>query len=79
MDLYQLKYFLEAARQLLPLQLKALEHKQVLVGEPQGRSAGLAVLRDAIRLYEREKDRLRGTKEPPAARERRPARRRTRR
>ncbi len=58
---------------------KALEHKQVLVGEPQGRSAGLAVLRAAIRLYEREKDRLRGTMEPPAARERRPARRRPRR
>lgn len=58
---------------------KALEHKQVVVREPQGRSAGLAVLRDAIRLYEREKDRLRGAEEPPAARGQRPARRRARR
>ena len=37
---------------------KALENKKVLVGAPQGRSAGLEVLRDAIRLYDRERDRL---------------------
>ena len=39
---------------------KALEHKKVLVSEPQGRSAALQVLRDAIRLYDRERDRLMG-------------------
>jgi inorganic pyrophosphatase len=39
---------------------KTLENKKVLVSEPQGRSEGLQVLRDAIRLYEREKDRLGG-------------------
>ncbi len=55
---------------------KALEHKKVLVGEPQGRSEGLRVLRDAIRLYDREKKRLRGGGE--AAPER-PARKRARR
>ena len=37
---------------------KALEHKKVLVGEPQGRKEGLEVLRDAIRLYDRERERL---------------------
>ncbi|WP_242345125.1 inorganic diphosphatase [Anaeromyxobacter terrae] len=37
---------------------KALENKKVLVSEPQGRSEGLQVLRDAIRLYDQEKDRL---------------------
>jgi inorganic pyrophosphatase len=37
---------------------KALEGKKVLVGSPQGRSAGLEVLRDAIRLYHRERERL---------------------
>jgi inorganic pyrophosphatase len=50
---------------------KALENKKVLVGEPQGRSEGLRVLRDAIRLYDREVERLRGEKakkEPPPAR-----------
>jgi inorganic pyrophosphatase len=51
---------------------KALEHKKVLVGEPLGRSEGLRVLRDAIRLYEREKDLLRG----PAPAPDRPAARR---
>jgi inorganic pyrophosphatase len=45
---------------------KALEHKKVLVSEPQGRSAGLQVLRDAIRLYDRERDRLMGPAKPPA-------------
>jgi len=39
---------------------KTLEHKRVLVGEPQGRSVALAVLRDAIRLYDQERDRLMG-------------------
>ena len=46
---------------------KALENKKVLVGAPQGRSAGLQVLRDAIKLYDRERDRLKGeTDRPPA-------------
>jgi inorganic pyrophosphatase len=43
---------------------KALENKKVLVREPQGRSAALEVLRDAIRLYGRERERLRGLPEP---------------
>jgi len=42
---------------------KALENKKVLVREPQGRSAALEVLRDAIRLYARERERLRGLPE----------------
>jgi inorganic pyrophosphatase len=37
---------------------KALENKRVLVSAPQGRSEGLRVLRDAIRLYDQERDRL---------------------
>jgi len=37
---------------------KVLENKKVLVAAPQGRSVALQVLRDAIRLYDREKDRL---------------------
>ena len=37
---------------------KGLEHKKVLVSEPQGRRAALEVLRAAIRLYQREKARL---------------------
>jgi inorganic pyrophosphatase len=45
---------------------KTLEHKKVLVGEPQGRSAALAVLRDAIRLYDQERDRLMGQPFPAA-------------
>jgi inorganic pyrophosphatase len=40
---------------------KGLEHKKVLVSEPQGRSEALVVLRDAIKLYDREKRRLLGT------------------
>jgi inorganic pyrophosphatase len=54
---------------------KALEHKKVLVSEPEGRSAGLQVLRDAIRLYDRERERLMGVPAPavPVGR-RRPAR-----
>jgi inorganic pyrophosphatase len=45
---------------------KTLEHKRVLVAEPQGRSAALAVLRDAIRLYDQERDRLMGHPAPAA-------------
>jgi inorganic pyrophosphatase len=45
---------------------KALENKKVLVSEPQGRSAGLQVLRDAIDLYDRERERLMGEPSPPA-------------
>jgi inorganic pyrophosphatase len=44
---------------------KALEHKKVLVREPQGRAHALEVLRGAIRLYDREADRLRGDMAPP--------------
>jgi inorganic pyrophosphatase len=44
---------------------KALENKKVLVSEPQGRSEGLEVLRDAIALYDRERERLMGA--PTAA------------
>jgi len=55
---------------------KTLEHKKVLVAEPQGRSAALQVLRDAIRLYDQERDRLIATVEPgppkPRSRDRRP-------
>ncbi len=40
---------------------KTLENKKVLVSAPQGRSAALQVLRDAIKLYDRERDRLRGS------------------
>jgi inorganic pyrophosphatase len=54
---------------------KALENKKVLVAEPQGRSEGLRVLRDAIRLYDREKARLTGAPGPAE----RPARGRARR
>ena len=45
---------------------KALEHKKVLVREPQGRSEALEALRAAIRLYDRERDRLRGGTGRPA-------------
>jgi inorganic pyrophosphatase len=45
---------------------KTLENKKVLVEAPQGRSEALRVLRDAIRLYDRERDRLKGEPEPPA-------------
>src|SRR5512137_12773 len=37
---------------------KALEHKKVLVQEPQGRGEALEVLRAAIRLYDRDRVRL---------------------
>lgn len=54
---------------------KALENKKVLVRAPQGRSDALEVLRDAIRLYDRDRDRLMGKPAVPAApRARRPAR-----
>ncbi len=54
---------------------KALENKKVLVSAPLGRSAGLQVLRDAIRLYARERDRLVETAAapPPVPRPRRSA------
>ncbi len=39
---------------------KALENKKVLVEAPQGRSDALQVLRDAMRLYDQEKERLQG-------------------
>jgi len=39
---------------------KALENKKVVVGEPQGRSVALQVLRDAIKLYDAERERLMG-------------------
>ena len=44
---------------------KALENKKVLVSEPQHRSEGLQVLRDAIALYDRERERLMGPPVPP--------------
>jgi inorganic pyrophosphatase len=57
---------------------KALEHKKVLVSAPQGRSEALQVLRDGMKLYEQEKDRLRGVVPPNgrgrSATARRPAR-----
>ncbi|WP_242395598.1 inorganic diphosphatase [Anaeromyxobacter oryzisoli] len=40
---------------------KKLENKKVLVSAPQGRSPALEVLREAIKLYDRERDRLRGS------------------
>jgi inorganic pyrophosphatase len=57
---------------------KALENKRVLVSEPQGRSVGLQALRDAMKLYQREKDRLIGA-EGTAPRRRRPRRKPARR
>jgi inorganic pyrophosphatase len=56
---------------------KILENKKVLVDAPQGRSEGLEVLRSAIRLYERDRERLMGVAEgasPAAPRPRAPAR-----
>jgi inorganic pyrophosphatase len=55
---------------------KTLENKKVLVEAPQGRSEALRVLRDAIRLYDRERDRLRGDSAPPPAPQARPVDRR---
>jgi inorganic pyrophosphatase len=51
---------------------KTLEHKKVLVQAPQGRSEALEVLREAMRLYDREKERLKG--EPATAPARPPGR-----
>jgi len=50
---------------------KALENKKVVVREPQGRKEALVVLRDAIRLYGRERDRLIGAGGKAAAKRRR--------
>jgi inorganic pyrophosphatase len=53
---------------------KALERKQVLVGDPLGRDEALRVLEDAVQLYLRERDVLRAThatRPPPAPRRRR--------
>jgi len=47
---------------------KALEHKKVLVQEPQGRGEALEVLRAAIRLYDRDRVRLGAAPAPAAAR-----------
>ena len=43
---------------------KGLEHKRVLVREPQGRREGLQSLRNAIKLYQAEKARLLAGKAP---------------
>jgi inorganic pyrophosphatase len=56
---------------------KALENKKVVVGEPQGRKFGLQVLREAIRLYDEERERLMGLPLRPR-RGGKPARRRKR-
>ncbi|MBI5070290.1 MAG: inorganic diphosphatase [Deltaproteobacteria bacterium] len=40
---------------------KALENKKVLVREPQGRKQALVALRDAMKLYQRERVRLGGS------------------
>jgi inorganic pyrophosphatase len=45
---------------------KALENKKVVVSAPQGRSEALQVLRDAIRLYDRERERLMAAPAPRA-------------
>jgi inorganic pyrophosphatase len=60
---------------------KALENKKVVVSEPQGRSTALQVLRDAMKLYEAEKSRLKGEPAAPAPKARaraKPARRKRR-
>jgi inorganic pyrophosphatase len=49
---------------------KALEHKKVRVGEPQGRAEALEALRQAMRLYARDRERLGGGR-PRRARRRR--------
>ena len=49
---------------------KALENKKVVVREPQGRREALVALRDAIRLYDRERDRLTGIPSAKAPRRR---------
>jgi inorganic pyrophosphatase len=47
---------------------KGLENKKVLVSEPQGRSEGLQALRDAMKLYDQERDRLTGVPRAATAR-----------
>lgn len=54
---------------------KALENKKVVVGEPQGRKFGLQVLREAIRLYDAERERLMGLPSRPRRGARKAARR----
>ena len=50
---------------------KALENKKVRVREPQGRKEALEALREAIKLYARDRDRLLGAAAPrPRARRR---------
>jgi inorganic pyrophosphatase len=39
---------------------KILEHKSVIVEEMEGKDAALQVIRDALRLYQKEENRLRG-------------------
>ena len=39
---------------------KTLEHKSVIVEEMEGRKAALDVIREALRLYQKEENRLRG-------------------
>jgi inorganic pyrophosphatase len=53
---------------------KGLENKKVRVSAPQGRREGLQALRDAMRLYEREKPRLLGGAEDVTKPARRAAR-----
>jgi inorganic pyrophosphatase len=50
---------------------KALEHKKVVVSEPQPRVKALGILREAIRLYARERARLMGAAPPARRRARR--------
>jgi inorganic pyrophosphatase len=57
---------------------KQLENKKVLVEAPEGRSEALEVLRGAIKLYQRDRERLMGLpaeERAPAARTRRSMRR----
>jgi len=49
---------------------KALENKKVLVREPQGRKQALVALREAMKLYQRERERLMGRDVPPPRRRR---------
>ncbi len=46
---------------------KGLEHKRVMVSEPQGRKLALEVLRGAMKLYESEKSRLVATRDDMSA------------